>query len=228
MTVKTQNLGDGLRVITKSGRVSCSCCEGCCMYPASALIDQLYTDEDLPDEIKFVVSGGGFETLAKIPPTPVIGADEPLTAYYGLPTEGVGILETSKLWATFIVDLSVNTDTRQCLFDTQSFESPNLWYVDNFADTYTVVHNTGSGTVSRTSLCVWEGEDNNGCPMIMQYEGTPLNLEPTPSSYKWIVGISFFDGIQCESTEGGVKTGFQNNPIGTYLDENEFFVATVS
>ena len=47
MTIKTQNG----KVITKDGKVSCECCEECCMYSAQAFLDGLYDWDDLPDII---------------------------------------------------------------------------------------------------------------------------------------------------------------------------------
>ena len=50
-TIKLQPSG---AVVLKDGKVACSCCaqpSGCCPYPAQALVDGLYTYEDLPDAI---------------------------------------------------------------------------------------------------------------------------------------------------------------------------------
>jgi hypothetical protein len=215
--IRTQLVGSERRIITKvvNGvrRVSCSCCEEpeCCMYPADRL-GVGYAVEDLPDKIKFV--GGEF---TKNNPPLVFTNDPNVLIYYGFASEGVGIAGGEGLWRQF-VDFG-GTEGAGCLIG----DIGGSLFTDDFADTYMVTHNTGSGTVSRTSLCVWEGEDNNGCPLYLEYR------DEGPSALKWVLNWTvFIDGIGCESGEAGPKESPQNSPVGTYTDPSASSTATVS
>jgi hypothetical protein len=127
MTIKTQ----GGKVITKDGKVSCECCEvGCCMYAAQALVDAIYTADDLPDDV--TVDGASFSRSGTT---------------YGNTTNGV-ILE-GNVWAKY---RNGARSTRPCLIQGG--------VVDQFADTYTATSpGAESYTLTRVSLCVWIGPE---------------------------------------------------------------------
>jgi len=87
MTIKTQ---DG-KIVTQAGKVSCTCCSTCCLYPATQAVAA-----DLPDAITLL----GVGSLSKS------GTD------YGDTTNGV-ILE-SGVWARYVGGVRT---TRPCLID---------------------------------------------------------------------------------------------------------------
>ena len=241
-TVKTQ----GGKVITKGGKVSCSCCEtGCCMYPAQALGDGLYTVDDLPDSISVSLDGSNFYTFEK---------DS----------------EDGNFYSTQEINLFPAGNLRIALFDTGNeydpINSPEdfryYWYLqeknpdwsnaegrgrlqcliadadgltieDQFADTYTLTYNPPQGGIPiqiinngialRESLCVWNaGECEPG--------SFGASLFYSEFRNKFVVGLSEAipegGGFQCEAAGIYVKTGNQNTPLGTY--SNDFETITVS
>lgn len=128
-TIKIQ----GGKVITKDGKVSCSCCEKpeCCMYPAQALADGLYTAADLPDAV--TVDGVSYSRSG---------------SSYGNTVNGV-IFETN-VWAKY---RNGSRSSRPCLIQSG--------VEVQFADTYTVASCSYApvigASVTRVSLCVWQG-----------------------------------------------------------------------
>ena len=222
--VRTQVSGSTRRVLTKvvngQRRVSCSCCEvGCCMYPAS-LLGEAYADDDLPD-----VANG----LQKN--TPPVDAGEYGLVYYGDPnaiTFGNQIVYLDGAWKE-VIDFAIGS-ANECLFP--AFE-------DDFADTYTTVGiDEVEVTVVRKELCVWEGQVTvpnafgSGLDLnytnILVYSGGFANgpFEYFDEPYelgglnKWILSVSV-DPLGGSSV--GIKTGTQNNPIGSYPDSQEVF-----
>lgn len=150
MTVKR----NGDKVILKNGKVSCSCCEACCMYPAQALVDGLYTADDLPDEI-FVISSLGNIVLPVDRSGPI--GDRGIKYYYGdIGGEEVSVsLNTDLTEAIWLGSAEVDT-IGGCLISKLEIDDPGGPTLDQFADTYTVSGPT-SGTVTRESICVWRG-----------------------------------------------------------------------
>jgi len=138
-TIKLQPSG---AVVIKDGKVACTCCEqpqSCCMYPAQALADGLYTAADLPDAITLL----GVGSLAKS------------GTGYGDTTNGV-ILE-SGVWAKYIGGVR---STKACLIDDDGNLTPGDDSVeDQFAPTYKVTFFGGTLEIfiDRISLCVWRG-----------------------------------------------------------------------
>jgi hypothetical protein len=204
------------------------------MYSAAGLLNGFFSEGDLPDSIFMLPydlsavvddyagqevqrQGTTYETPPFFPSTYTQSVE------YIADFEGLGPQWLFKTSANSIAVI----DYRQCLFNP---EQEGEYAQDLFKDTYTVTHNTGSGQVTRTSLCVWEGTDNNGCPMILQYNGTPLDLPATSDSYKWIIAVGVFDPIfGCENVEGGAKQDPQNSPVGDYIfDFDGSVIATVS
>jgi hypothetical protein len=203
----------GNRIITKvvngQRRVSCSCCpsEGCCMYSAQGLIDGLFTVADLPNQIAMRSDGG--DVLGKIdPPVPAFGA-EGITMYYGSAGEGVGIEDATGGWV-FFIDGGINPDAifnPACLFSDANV--PQTPPFDTFADSYQVAGDGGAVTVTRISLCRWEGFGNQGIASLT-FRNTDDDGAP---AQKWSASIETGSGQQ-----GGQKSN-QSSPVGTY-DQN--------
>jgi hypothetical protein len=192
-TVRLQNG----KVILKDKKVSCSCCEEpeCCMYPAQALADGQYIEDDLPGAV--TIDGTSFDRSG---------------TGYGNTTNGV-ILDEN-VWAKYRNGARSN---RPCLIQGG--------VVDQFAGTYTVTifFEVGSvtSTVTRISLCEWEGPAiiEGGNPVTLRYLADELN-EPPNFLYKWFVDAR---GVLRQ------KEGFMNTPLGNYQTEFQGEIAvTVS
>lgn len=155
-------LTSGGKVILKNGKVSCTCCvapEGCCMYPAAALVAGFYTYEDLPDAI--IINEVEF---TKLDPPEFVGG---VTNYYiNANLEYVWIEDQGEdsVWS------SEGTGGLQCLITPGISE-------DQFADSYTI---TGVGVAERQSLCVWQYTPESESPWIIEY-GYP------GYEYKWTI-----------------------------------------
>lgn len=219
-TIKLQNG----KVITKSGKVSCTCCGGggCCMYPAQALVDGLYRWEDLPDELEYYFSTGALRfTLQKVAPRP-IGAN-PEILYYedigGNDEAFIGLTEfgdqTPNQWEWAGGPATTNVDPYCLLVDgtqAEPMDFKNYLLRDKFADTYTVQiirpdDDAGTFIVTRRSLCEWSSEIDEfgnpaGCKLRYVGElilpGIGYNWYISKSSYLWF------------------KDGFANTPVGDY------------
>ena len=143
---------NGAKVVLKDGKVACGCCEepsGCCMYPAQALFDGLYTADDLPDD----VTVGGM-SLARS------------GSGYGNTTSGV-LLE-GNVWARYANGVR---SERPCLIQGG--------VEDQFADTYTISGEGAAGAVvSRISLCEWQGIDGCGNRAILRYAEENVSSSP--------------------------------------------------
>ena len=124
----------GGKVVTKAGKVSCTCCV-CCMYGAAYAVAS-----NLPEAITLI----GVGSLAKS------GTD------YGNTTNGV-ILE-SGVWAVYIEGVRT---TQDCLIDgSVEDQFASTYLIHNFSFTgycneYT--DPTGDILVTRESLCLWSG-----------------------------------------------------------------------
>jgi len=131
--VATVKLSGG-KVVTKEGKVSCTCC-GCCMYPATQAVAA-----DLPDAITLL----GVGSLSKS------GTD------YGDTTNGV-ILE-SGVWARYVGGVRT---TKPCLIDGDGNKTPgNNLVEDQFEPAYFVSNGVQyfpplTCTVTRVSKCQW-------------------------------------------------------------------------
>ena len=137
MTIKTQ----GGKVITKGGKVSCSCCEEpeCCMYPAAGLgVD--YTEDDLPDAVTY-----DGETLTRTG-----------SGYAG------GIYNLNVVNGEWVIeDGDGNSCSGPCLIGDSGDTYTGVCFgsvEDQFLDTYTVTTEDRSYIVTRKSLCVWATE----------------------------------------------------------------------
>jgi hypothetical protein len=207
-TIKTQLVGSERRIITKSGRISCSCCEGevegCCMYPANQL-GAGYAQDDLPSAVTIKWDGRFTGVLNK--------------SGSGYADSGVTLQVVGGLWR--LEDSEGTRSVGACLITGDGNYTPNNDLVeDQFADTYTVNHiSTDTPIVmQRQSLCLWSGESPEGVAAYLVYGGDTLTSDywgfGTP--YKWSVlhaNVGGFIG------EGGLlpKGGNQNSPVGEYF-----------
>jgi hypothetical protein len=231
MTIKTQ----GGKVITKDGKVSCECCEEppgeCCMYPAQALFDGLYTYEDLPDVV--IVSRSEFSgQFTKLdPPTDRVGPPAALN-YYSGSSGDIWIEPTNNgqtpLWAYQYFDESNESITivlGPCLINGHEELAPNGDRRDQFADTYTAsgvpdVSGLSTITLTRTSLCIWEGVNFCGDPVILGYNRAGDTILDT---YHWYIYFQSYLLNNCqfpEAQEEAEKTDPQSSPAGSYINVN--------
>ena len=208
-TIKLQPSG---AVLLKDGKVSCSCCEVCCPYPAQALVDGLYTYEDLPDAIDIE----GLE-FTKLDPPQFLGG---VTIYYIYPNNEDFNLEGG-------YSLSINDFTSGSFWASdfgQDFCLLNdATYKDQFADSYNWLsddpfsgdpYNPVSTTVTRVSLCRWEGPrlpfGGFFCrPALILYKG----LNDVPNEYAFVWRMQWEGDI---AETAGDKIGFNNTPVGEY------------
>jgi hypothetical protein len=223
MTIKR----NGEKVILKGGKVSCSCCEGpgeCCMYPAQALADGLYSASDLPDALSHISRNGTIRNIFRSG-TDYLVADGPL-GKIGAEFDATG--SSIPLWL-FYDDAGSQAGSR-CLFQKFAGLPPGYPVEDQFADTYTAsgVPAPGGGTesvsLSRISLCVWQGVDSCGGPVLLSYDGI-ASAGPL-GTYHWYIGweeYPFFNLFGCNSDlEAGSaeKTDPQSSPAGSYVNVN--------
>jgi len=128
---------NGGKVIMKNGKVSCSCCTGCCMFAAQDLVNGLFTAADLPAAVTLL--GVGSISLSG-------------TAY-GNTTNGV-VFESGS-WAKYVAGVRT---TQRCLITGDGNVTPgNDAVEDQFAATYNFDWGTGSGTTTRFFLCMYVG-----------------------------------------------------------------------
>jgi len=203
MTIKTQ----GGKVITKGGKVSCTCCEeGCCMYPAEAY-GTLYQFEDLPDEIEFKYTNteqGGFFgplTMSKFQEGLAVG-------YIGGPDDEVVVgLNAGFEWGTSDGGGAIQGGGFCLIFDYDA-ELDILYEAiteDLFANTYSI-SGPISGTVTRQDK--FRTTVDGFLPITIKYNcglwtGGELRLSFNATKCKWTVN-------------GNEKAGFQNTPVGSY------------
>jgi len=200
-TIKTTGTGSALRIITKTVdsevRVSCSCCEeGCCMYPAASAVAA-----DLPAAITLL----GVGSLTKS------------GSAYGDTTNGV-ILE-SGVWAKYVSGVR---STQACLITGDGNLTPgNDTVEDQFAATYDVGAGGYSGTLTRVSLCCWDGTTTDGSltlPTRLAYTESILGFPPY-----WTLAIFRLPVVElpaCPSVYGFFAADLKldtSTPVGTYL-----------
>ena len=186
-TIKLQPSG---AVVIKDGKVACSCCEGCCMYPALDLFDQFYSSSDLPDAV--TVDGVSYARNG---------------TSYGDTTNGV-LLE-GNVWVKYKNGVR---SPRPCLIQGG--------VEDQFADSYMITPNVGDSAsptvVTRRSLCLWEGTDTCGNFVYLSYEANHIDGQ----GIAWNVFFRFYYTPTCvqDGRVNGQKNQdeFQNTPVGTY------------
>lgn len=185
--LKTTQSG-GLAVVLKDGRVSCSCCDECCPYPALAFEDGFFGINDLPDTLIAYGQDGAYQiTFTK--------AGEGDAVYVGDAQDtriAITYIGGTPLWEAQSFDQGLgewvgfqDTSPNPCLYFDPDTE--NAAYIgDNFQDTYSV-SGPISETVTRENLCLW----SSGGISLTNYR------------YKWTVN-------------GNAKSGNQDGPVGSY------------
>lgn len=207
--------------------VNCACCvppppPGCCAYPASGILNGLYTATDLPDDL--AVYNGGFGFNGNIFTKSGNGYYLALGDGYQIEAQLIGV---NYEWRLFQVggeeSVELNIEIPQCLFGI--FPPEGDCAADTFANSYLL---TSSGTfspetVTRIDACEWRYEYPDPCVgaiaqlQFISYEGI------APFWYceinKLVCGGYF---------EFGSKDGPQNSPVGNYLDGFGDLVFTIS
>jgi hypothetical protein len=210
------------KVILKGGKVSCSCCDDCCMYPAAGLGDT-YTADDLPDEI-WVQSSIGNIVLSVDRDAAIDGGKR---KFYSGSIDGD---EVAVFWDDVNnPDPPVWSGTPEvgvvgdCLIDGDGNLTPeNDLVEDPFADCYEITVDARSVQVTRISLCVWTGLDNCGQLWKLHYGGV---------DDKWNVNAyQEGGGDPCPGSlySTFTKTGDQNTPVGSYGGPSTCSVAECS
>jgi len=204
-TIKLQPSG---AVVIKDGKVACSCCEGpsCCPYPAQALVDGLYTYEDLPDAIDIE----GLE-FTKLDPPQFLGG---VTIYYIYPNNEDFNLEGG-------YSLNINDFTSGSFWASdfgQDFCLLNdATYKDQFADTYTVSGEPlGSVTLTRVSLCLWTGLDSCGNTVFLELFADPDDGRIWYLEFPHYISPCVLSETLIRSVE---NIGYGNTPVGGYGNE---------
>jgi hypothetical protein len=207
MTIKTQ----GGKVITKDGKVSCSCCSQCCLYPADAVWDGKYAIEDLPD---FFNAGGDPPSIyTKLPSFEFSEGGQFKWAYKAPDSEfrfGVIAPEPDGSQADDRYYFEARDRSSSCFSLTWYFGTVNevTFISDLFADTYTI-SGPISGTVTRLTACTWVGDG-----LTLRHDsGFPSRQGESPGGD--IVSFNSIGTFKW-SVNGNLKQGFQNEPIGTY------------
>jgi hypothetical protein len=230
MTIKR----NGEKVILKGGKVSCSCCEEpeeCCMYPAQALVDGGYTVDDLPDEVLYNDDDRPPTLIQKVPDGSFPGG-----VVYRWPEDG------SDDAGLIFIRINADVETSIWEFGDDAGEGGSLCLIqgdgnltpgddlveDQFADTYTVTYGSiqfvNSGSLQRTSLCVWDtgpcewlGSFTQGWSAEMIYGDQTESAEEYRYKFRIILNEPDPEG-SCNGAGVFVKTGDQNSPAGTYSD----------
>jgi hypothetical protein len=182
----------GGKVITKDGKVSCTCCgDECCLYPADGL-GTLYSEDDLPDVIYY-----DGDTLTRVG-----------SAFVGDDYEINNTVESGQ-W-TIVSDLSGGTASYgRCLITSDGNMTPNDdWVEDQFEPTYS----DGSNTLTRASSCVWSWTNMTSA--------TQVSWNETESKWQYTrLGPGFIppwvyehDGPQ--SSPAGTYTRIEGGPGG--------------
>ena len=161
MTIKTQ---DG-KVITKDGKVSCTCCEepSCCMYFATT-DTPTFPDTDLPDAVT-INWPGHFE-----------GSADRSGRTYSAETVSLAINEAKTDWVLSDSATGQSRTVGECLLR----EAGGL-VIDQFKAEYDFndPYNWGAGhsdyTLPRVGLCLWEYYDDQ---IVASGEGIFQYTEP--------------------------------------------------
>jgi hypothetical protein len=185
------------------------CCEPpaeCCLYSSIGYLDSSYPRTDLPSQFlfRFIFEGDTYEVtmvLQAAGDTIYIGTHDIYGDFTIKESEFSG-----DNWA--IVNLSFGQWTSGCLissgWENDSLPDPGETE-DEFPDTLTFDWGAATTTVSRVSLCRWEGtieSEGNTYSVFVEY----------PGDYNWHADISDEGG----NIFNGIKDGDQNTPIGDY------------
>jgi hypothetical protein len=181
------------------------------MYPAQALGDGLYTNDDLPDVV--VINELNYSKLN----TPEQIPGENSTIYYKNSTENIIALTES--FSNFIWEWfeGLSGGGGVCLidgYDESGGIGERLLTFDQFADTYTVAWNisdqSGSSTATRQSLCIWTFTALNG-EYLIEYESVDF--------FRWRIVAPDTEIFKAEPS-------FENTPTGYYETGNQDFTVS--
>lgn len=223
---------NGNLIVLKGGRVSCTCCgEGCCMYPAQALYDGIYTVDDLPDTllVRNGIFGEGLQPavvlFTKTGTSPDLYTGENfydgVNHYYTIKLQTVDWQtgeSVSPYWASFTEGdnfpyaLNLNPG---CLIYREDDEAD--WSEDQFADNYIISgFEVAPRTVTRVSLCEWRSVDECGNISSLLYTGDPPGGSDPPG---WFVDVpNYIEPCVVFDVRQGGKIGSANTPVGLYDD----------
>jgi len=187
----TIKLSEG-KVVLKDGKVSCECCQDCCLYPYpyeyTAESADVYPDSDLPATIVYRTSlDNGYDPGVLVTLTKIRAG-----TYSGAGPSG----HTHELYAqTTPYTAWVNEEEAavvlgSCLI-TGLDPDPGLFGFST-EDTFNASYFVGSTELVRISLCKWRGDART-----LLYNNI---------TYQW-------------SLDGVVKTAPQSSPSGTYGGE---------
>jgi len=229
-TIKIQPSG---AVVLKDGKVACTCCaqpNECCMYPAQALVDGLYSVADLPDEILVT------QILLELDQTLFTKTGDNQNFYTGTGVGGNTISvvidsgegmngETVYVWALdFSGELFAINTNPFCLIFPPEVEG-GTGTEDQFANSYTVTGPPGGPvTVTRQSLCVWTGSDSCGNEVRLEF----LSYAEDSDYPYWFIGwLEYFGPVgDCNALDSssGVKDPYAQDgdgidtPVGNYYE----------
>jgi hypothetical protein len=185
--------------------VSCTCCTPvditCCL---------------LDTELDLVVYPNGAISQDKLPPTIVLdGVTYSVgTLGYGDTTNGV-FLE-SGVWAVY---KSAVRTTRRCLISNIATDIE-----DEFPDTLSLTYNafgfTVTASLTRVSLCRYEGTDSEGCYGSITHNDS-TNLQSANGNNWFLEGFTalYEDTFHSCASAQSSTTLNKNNPVGTYAAE---------
>lgn len=212
-TIKTQLVGSEQRIITKSGLISCSCCEepACCPYEANEL-SVGYLEQDLPDTIT-ITFFLGLPKSASRTGSVYQTANFPNPSFPSVTTSlrvswGPGVLADYE-WTLDVINngFASPVASEPCLFIGLPDAGIGQWQ-DDFFDEYEVSTTFGTFTMTRQSLCTWTGTDpnyNGGSAVTLRLNNASASR---PRANLWtIAGIGRTDGGPYKSPEGTYSNG---------------------
>jgi hypothetical protein len=178
------------------------------MYPAQALVDGLYTVDDLPDEVQigpYILQKGVAQAVF---PVQVEGA------FYGTISDGdeeAYIYLDNFAWN---FGPAVGSGGQECLVDGNIVQ-------DQFADSYTVTGPPGGPvTVTRQGLCLWTGSDTCGNGVILEFISDNDDDEKV-----WFIGwVNYFELCITLDSSSGTKRAYAqggdgiDTPVGNYYE----------
>ncbi len=233
MTVKTQ----GGKVVTKDGKVSCSCCVECCMYLLGDFEEGKITQYDLPDEI-FLEEAGAEFLLPRVEEYPssirdlnvnyeLIGIANPYPNSEQDPFINVYIgneFSLSSGWLSAFDGIEAGGSVRCFGYKSIGISAPGDFFTiravyDNFSSSYSV---TGpvSGVVTRPQK--WSKTDQEYVDEFFEYfNGGSVGPPPTePQTIcRWAgsgIVLKWNTSTARWNVNGFEKSGLQNTPVGSY------------
>jgi hypothetical protein len=201
-----------------AGGTPCCCPADCCLYPwPDPDGTPLYPDTDLPDTV-VVFFGGDSAVFTRS------GYSYTGTLDYGTPTNF--ILDPS-LPSPFdgnwwLIEEGQTVPQQETNVSCLIAENVSAQYEDEFADTYTVQHDsipTYNGTVTRESLCVWKSSQWDAaeadCAVVVALGKPVYKIFYNSGSYQWEMELIEPDPPTCIFSTV-VKDPPQSSPAGTY------------